>query len=51
MENLINKWIRETQLEYNIAKDNQNLHKMYEMKRLKNGLINLRDKLLKSSNT
>lgn len=49
MEQLIAKWIKETTTEYQRAKDNQNLYQMYEMKRLKDGLISLRDKLLKSS--
>lgn len=49
MEQLIGKWIKETASEYQRAKDNQNLYQMHEMKRLKDGLITLRDKLLKSN--
>lgn len=51
MEELISKWIKETLLEHEKAKKNQNLYKMNEMQRLESGLRALRDKLLKSNSS
>jgi hypothetical protein len=46
METLISKWVRETLAELDQAKKNQNLYKMKEMMILKDGLYDLRAKLL-----
>jgi hypothetical protein len=48
MEFLINKWIQETLLEHERAKQNQNLYLMEQMRLLKKSLINMRDNLLKT---
>lgn len=47
MEILISKWIQETLLEHERAKQNQNLYHMEQMKLLRNALIKMRDNLLK----
>jgi hypothetical protein len=46
MEQMIARWIRETQLEYELAKKNINTFKMVQMKRLLRELSILREKLL-----
>lgn len=46
MEEMISKWIRETRMEFEKAKLNQNFFKMREMDRLERALRNMRDKLL-----
>lgn len=48
MEILIEKWIRETVLEFNKAKSLQNYYKMVEMNKLRLALIELKDNLLKT---
>jgi hypothetical protein len=48
METLIEKWIRETVTEFNLAKTNQNYFKMREMNTLRIALITMKDNLLKS---
>ena len=47
MEILIAKWIREVIVEYDLAKANQNLYRMEEMRYLRDALQDIRDKLLK----
>lgn len=46
METLISKWVRETLVELDQAKKNQNLYKMKEMVILKDALYEMRAKLL-----
>lgn len=46
METLISKWVRETIVELDLAKKNQNLYKMKEMIILKDALYEMRAKLL-----
>ena len=48
MEILISKWIQETALEHERAKQNHNLYLMQQMRLLKNALIKMRDNLLKT---
>jgi hypothetical protein len=48
MEELISKWVRETIAEYESAKKNLNPFRMNEMLDLRQGLIKLRDNLLRS---
>lgn len=45
MEEMIARWIAETKLELEKAKNNQNLFKMKEMHRLENALKKMRDEL------
>ncbi len=45
MEEMIARWIRETLYELERAKQNENLFKMYEMKRLHLALVAMRDRL------
>ncbi|MCM2351357.1 MAG: hypothetical protein NDI69_15145 [Bacteriovoracaceae bacterium] len=45
MEEMIARWIRETIYELEQAKKDENLHKMYEMKRLHFALKAMRKKL------
>lgn len=47
MEEMISRWIRETQKERELAKQNQNLFKMSQMYRLERALDEMRRKLLK----
>ena len=46
MEEMIARWIRETRLEYEKAKMNQNVFKMSQMVNLIEGLKDLRDKFI-----
>ena len=46
MEEMIARWIRETQKEYERAKNNQNLFKMKEMDALDRALRRMRDDLI-----
>lgn len=48
MEEMISRWIRETVHEREKAKNDQNLFKMTEMKRLITALQMMRDRLVKS---
>lgn len=45
MEEMIARWIRETKLEYEKAKINQNIFKMIQMSKLIDSLKDIRDKL------
>ena len=47
MEEMIARWIRETDLEYYKAKNNQNVLRMNQMHLLRKELVNLKAKLLK----
>lgn len=50
MEEMIARWIRETILEYEKAKQNQNFYQMNQMVRLERALREMRRKLLDSLN-
>lgn len=50
METMIAKWIQETLKEYELAKVQQNVFKMIQMRKLHKGLLQMRDKLLISRN-
>lgn len=47
MEEMIERWIRETHKEIAKAKANQNLLRMVQMKKLAKALMEMSDKLLK----
>jgi hypothetical protein len=49
MEVMIARWIRETIIEYEIAKKNLNFFRMNEMHLLETALRRMRDKLLESN--
>lgn len=48
MEEMIARWIRETILERENAKANQNVFKMLQMQRLERALLDMRDRLVVS---
>jgi hypothetical protein len=50
MEEMIVRWIRETLLEEERARKNQNFFKINEMRKLVKALRQMRDKLLNSGN-
>lgn len=45
MEEMIARWIRETKLEYEKAKKDQNLFRMIQMSELEEALKEMRDRL------
>jgi len=46
MEEMIARWIRETRMEYERAKRNQNFFKMVQMSKLIDSLKEMRDRLI-----
>lgn len=49
MEEMIARWVRETKTELEKAKENQNLFRINEMRRLQKALIKMRDELFKQN--